>query len=46
MRRGGRSPQTPSIEQLVMVELERKVVEIAKEHFGTIHHGVFDNPKL
>src|SRR5207245_4733678 len=36
----------PSIEQLVMVELDGKVVEIAKEHFGTIHRGVFDNPKL
>jgi len=35
----------PSIEQLVMVELDGKVVEIAKEHFGTIHRGVFDNPK-
>jgi spermidine synthase len=36
----------PSIEQLVMVELDGKVVEIAKEHFGAIHRGVFDNPKL
>src|SRR5438477_6946525 len=29
-----------------MVELDGKVVEIAKEHFGAIHRGVFDNPKL
>jgi len=36
----------PSIEQVVMVELDGKVVEIAKEHFATIHRGVFDNPKL
>lgn len=36
----------PSVERVVMVELDEKVVEIAKEHFGTIHRGVFDNPKL
>lgn len=36
----------PSIEKLVMVELDGRVVEIAKEHFGAIHHGVFDHPKL
>jgi len=36
----------PSIEHLVMVELDGRVVEIAKEHFGAIHRGVFDNPKL
>src|SRR5438876_939609 len=36
----------PSIEELVMVELDGKVVEIAKEYFGAIHRGVFDNPKL
>jgi len=27
-----------------MVELDGKVVEIAKEHFAAIHRGVFDNP--
>ena len=36
----------PSVEQVVMVELDEKVVEIAKQHFGMIHRGVFDNPKL
>jgi spermidine synthase len=36
----------PSIEQVVMVELDGRVVEIAKEHFAAIHRGVFDNPKL
>lgn len=29
-----------------MVELDERVVEIAKEHFAAIHRGVFDNPKL
>jgi spermidine synthase len=36
----------PSVEQVTMVELDEKVVEIAKEHFAAIHRGVFDNPKL
>lgn len=36
----------PSIEQVVMVELDEKVVDIAKKHFAAIHRGVFDNPKL
>ena len=36
----------PSVEELVLVELDAKVVEIAKRHFEAIHHGVFDHPKL
>ena len=36
----------PSVEQVVMVELDEKVVDIAKKHFAAIHRGVFDNPKL
>ena len=36
----------PSVEQVVMVELDEKVVEIAKQHFGTIHRGAFDSPRL
>ncbi len=36
----------PSVEQVVMVELDERVVDVAKEHFGAIHQGVFDNPKL
>jgi spermidine synthase len=36
----------PSVEQVVMVELDEKVVEVAKQHFGEIHRGVFENPKL
>ena len=36
----------PSIEQVIMVELDGKVVEIAREHFAAIHRGAFDNPKL
>lgn len=36
----------PSIEKLTLVELDDKVIDIAKEHFGAIHRGVFDNPRL
>jgi spermidine synthase len=36
----------PSIERLVMVELDGKVIEIAKQHFASVHRGVFANPKL
>lgn len=36
----------PSIEQLTMVELDGKVIEIAKKHFGSIHRGAFDDPRL
>jgi spermidine synthase len=36
----------PSIEQITMVELDAAVVDIAKQHFGSIHHGIFDDPRL
>ncbi|TMG74958.1 MAG: polyamine aminopropyltransferase [Betaproteobacteria bacterium] len=36
----------PSVDQVILVELDEKVVEISKEHFGAIHRGVFANPKL
>ena len=35
-----------SIEQVVMVELDKKVVDIAKEHLFKVHRGAFDNPRL
>jgi spermidine synthase len=31
---------------VVLVELDAKVVEIARRHFESIHHGAFDHPKL
>ncbi len=46
---GGSSEEAlkhPSIEQVTMVELDEKVVDIAKEHLQKVHNGVFDNPKL
>jgi spermidine synthase len=36
----------PSVEKLTLVELDGRVVEIAREHFGEIHRGVFDDPRL
>lgn len=36
----------PTIEKLTLVELDARVIEIAKEHFQAIHRGVFDSPKL
>ncbi len=36
----------PGVEEVVLVELDGKVVEIAKRYFQKIHQGVFDNPRL
>ena len=36
----------PSIESVTMVELDGKVVEIARQHFEAIHRGALDHPKL
>ncbi|HEY9396669.1 MAG TPA: polyamine aminopropyltransferase [Burkholderiales bacterium] len=36
----------PSIEQVTLVELDEQVIDVAKQHFQSIHHGVFDNPRL
>lgn len=36
----------PSMESVVIVELDQTVVDIAKKYFGMVHHNVFDNPKL
>jgi spermidine synthase len=36
----------PSVERVTLVELDEKVIAVAKEHFGAIHRGAFDNPKL
>jgi spermidine synthase len=36
----------PSVEKVVLVELDGKVIDIAKRYFGKIHNGVFDDPRL
>jgi len=35
-----------TIEMLQLVELDAEVVEVAKEQFGAVHRGVFDDPRL
>ena len=34
----------PSIEKVVLVELDGKVIEIARAHFASVHRGAFDDP--
>lgn len=36
----------PSLDQVTLVELDSKVVEIARKYFGEIHKGAFDSPRL
>jgi spermidine synthase len=36
----------PSMERVVIVELDQAVVDIAKKYFDKVHHNVFANPKL
>jgi spermidine synthase len=36
----------PGVEEVVLVELDGKVVDIAKRYFGKIHQGAFDSPRL
>jgi spermidine synthase len=46
---GGSSEEAlkhPSVEQVTMVEIDEDVIRVAKEYFGAVHNGVFDNPKL
>jgi spermidine synthase len=46
---GGSSEEAlkhPSVEQVTMVEIDADVIRVAKEHFGAVHNGVFDNAKL
>lgn len=36
----------PSIEAATLVELDREVVEAAREHLGNIHRGALDDPRV
>lgn len=36
----------PSLERVHMAELDPDVIEVAKSHFGKVHRGVFDDPRL
>jgi spermidine synthase len=34
------------LEGVHMAELDPEVIEVAKAHFASVHHGVFDDPRL
>jgi len=36
----------PSIERVVMAELDAEVVRVAREHLQSVHRGVFDDPRM
>ncbi len=36
----------PSMERVVMVELDPTVVELARRHFPDLHRGAFDDPRV
>jgi len=36
----------PTMERVVLVELDRRVVDIAREHLQAVHHGSLDDPRL
>jgi spermidine synthase len=36
----------PSVERVVLVELDQGVIDMAKKHFHAVHRDVFANPKL
>ena len=36
----------PSLERVVLAELDAEVIEVAKAHFESIHKGVFADPRL
>lgn len=36
----------PTMQNVVLVELDAKVIEIARAHLQAVHHGVLDDPRL
>lgn len=36
----------PSIERVVMAELDAEVIRIARQYLGEVHRGAFDDPRL
>jgi spermidine synthase len=35
-----------TIEAVTLVEIDPGVIDLARQHFQSVHHGVFDHPKL
>ena len=36
----------PSVKRIVMAELDPAVIDVARAHFGSIHKGVLDDPRM
>ncbi|MBU0689732.1 MAG: polyamine aminopropyltransferase [Gammaproteobacteria bacterium] len=36
----------PSVEKVVLAELDQAVVDVSKEHLGSIHRGAMDDPRF
>ena len=36
----------PDVEQVDLVDIDGRVVELCKQHFASVHKGVFDDPRL
>lgn len=36
----------PEIEAVDLVDIDGRVIELCKTHFGAVHNGVFDDPRL
>ena len=36
----------PGLQRVIMAELDPGVIEIARQHLGTVHRGAFDDPRL
>lgn len=36
----------PGMERVVLVELDQKVIDIARAHLQAVHHGALDDPRL
>ncbi|MFM7670799.1 MAG: S-adenosylmethionine decarboxylase [Betaproteobacteria bacterium] len=36
----------PSVERVVIAELDEAVIRVAREFFGNIHHGALDDPRV
>jgi spermidine synthase len=36
----------PQVEEIIMVDIDRQVVELCREHLGEWHQGAFDDPRV
>jgi spermidine synthase len=36
----------PSIKEVTIAEIDQAVIDISRRHFGQVHHGALDNPRV